>query len=164
MGGTTAICVVFTTSCRRNIPTSCSAEPAVRLCPAGLYEQHAQWRSSVVSNKCRMHTTLPVWIIQTRRTCSWHSSLKHSRFFLLASRYRCAVFERYQRHRRNCSFGQGMGYLFWMTLGPVADHRCSLRPWLMPDAVYTREGMTGLFAKARLFLLQAHSVSAGWRD
>ncbi|WP_236874419.1 hypothetical protein [Citrobacter portucalensis] len=44
------------------------------------------------------------------------------------------------------SFGQGMGYLFWMTLGP--------------DAVYTREGMTGLL-KARLFWL-AGPQCIGW--
>ncbi|HFD2064141.1 MULTISPECIES: hypothetical protein [Enterobacterales] len=52
------------------------------------------------------------------------------------------------------SFGQGMGYLFWMTLGPGAGMTvgAALRLWLMPDAVYTREGMTGLL-KARLFWL-----------
>jgi hypothetical protein len=48
------------------------------------------------------------------------------------------------------SFGQGMGYLFWMTLGPGAGMTIGafLRQWLMPDAVYTSEGMTGLL-KAR---------------
>ena len=52
------------------------------------------------------------------------------------------------------SFGQGMGYLFWMTLGPGAGMAIGafLRQWLMPDAVYTSEGMTGLL-KARLFWL-----------
>ncbi|HHA1936374.1 TPA: hypothetical protein ACOEP6_004889 [Enterobacter ludwigii] len=52
------------------------------------------------------------------------------------------------------SFGQGMGYLFWMTLGPGAGMTvgAALRQWLMPDAIYTREGMTGLL-KARLFWL-----------
>ena len=52
------------------------------------------------------------------------------------------------------SFGQGMGYLFWMTLGPGAGMTvgAALRLWLMPDAVYTSEGMTGLL-KARLFWL-----------
>ncbi|PWI77104.1 hypothetical protein DEO48_26135 [Enterobacter sp. CGMCC 5087] len=52
------------------------------------------------------------------------------------------------------SFGQGMGYLFWMTLGPGVGMTAgaALRLWLMPDAVYTREGMTGLL-KARLFWL-----------
>ena len=40
------------------------------------------------------------------------------------------------------SFGQGMGYLFWMTLGPGAGMTIGafLRQWLMPDAVYTSEG------------------------
>ena len=49
------------------------------------------------------------------------------------------------------SFGQGMGYLFWMTLGPGAGMTAgaALHLWLMPDAIYTREGMTGLL-KARL--------------
>ncbi|CAI1193310.1 hypothetical protein [Serratia fonticola] len=52
------------------------------------------------------------------------------------------------------SFGQGMGYLFWMTLGPGAGMAigATLRLWLMPDTIYTREGMTGLM-KARLFWL-----------
>lgn len=52
------------------------------------------------------------------------------------------------------SFGQGMGYLFRMTLGPGAGMTIGafLRQWLMPDAVYTSEGMTGLL-KARLFWL-----------
>lgn len=52
------------------------------------------------------------------------------------------------------SFGQGMGYLFWMTLGPGAGMTAGafLRQWLMPDTVYTSEGMTGLL-KARLFWL-----------
>ncbi|GLH27246.1 MULTISPECIES: hypothetical protein [Enterobacter] len=52
------------------------------------------------------------------------------------------------------SFGQGIGYLFWLTLGPGAGMTAgaALRLWLMPDAVYTSEGMTGLL-KARLFWL-----------
>lgn len=52
------------------------------------------------------------------------------------------------------SFGQGMGNLFWMTLGPGAGMTIGafLRQWLMPDSVYTSEGMTGLL-KARLFWL-----------
>ena len=60
------------------------------------------------------------------------------------------------------SFGQGMGYLFWMTLGPGAGMTVgsALRLWLMPDAVYTREGMTGLL-KARLFWL-AGPQCIGW--
>ncbi|ULH10521.1 hypothetical protein MF265_21775 [Serratia marcescens] len=60
------------------------------------------------------------------------------------------------------SFGQGMGYLFWMTLGPGAGMAvgAALRLWLMPDAVYTREGMTGLL-KARLFWL-AGPQCIGW--
>ena len=43
------------------------------------------------------------------------------------------------------SFGQGMGYLFWMTLGPGAGMTvgAALRQWLMPEAIYTREGMAG---------------------
>ncbi|ELA2606777.1 TPA: hypothetical protein QIF84_004020 [Klebsiella aerogenes] len=60
------------------------------------------------------------------------------------------------------SFGQGMGYLFWMTLGPGAGMSigAALRQWLMPDAVYTSEGMTGLM-KARLFWLVGPQ-SIGW--
>ena len=60
------------------------------------------------------------------------------------------------------SFGQGMGYLFWMTLGPGAGMTAgaALRLWLMPDAIYTREGMTGLL-KARLFWL-AGPQCIGW--
>ena len=60
------------------------------------------------------------------------------------------------------SFGQGMGYLFWMTLGPGAGMTvgAALRLWLMPDAVYTSEGMTGLL-KARLFWL-AGPQCIGW--
>ncbi|HGM5321951.1 hypothetical protein AAY84_10520 [Serratia marcescens] len=60
------------------------------------------------------------------------------------------------------SFGQGMGYLFWMTLGPGAGMTIGavLRQWLMPDVVYTRDGMTGLL-KARLFWL-AGPQSIGW--
>ncbi|MGV2395845.1 hypothetical protein [Klebsiella aerogenes] len=60
------------------------------------------------------------------------------------------------------SFGQGLGYLFWMTLGPGAGMTIGavLRQWLMPDAVYTREGMTGML-KARLFWL-AGPQSLGW--
>ncbi|WP_065426203.1 hypothetical protein, partial [Serratia marcescens] len=69
------------------------------------------------------------------------------------------------------SFGQGMSYLFWMTLGPGGGMAigAALRLWLMPDAIYTREGMTGLL-KARLFWLAgpqcigwlAPSALAGW--
>ncbi|WP_454889068.1 hypothetical protein [Serratia quinivorans] len=60
------------------------------------------------------------------------------------------------------SFGQGMSYLFWMTLGPGAGMAvgATLRRWLMPDAIYTREGMTGLL-KARLFWL-AGPQCIGW--
>lgn len=50
------------------------------------------------------------------------------------------------------SFGQGMGYLFWMSLGPGAGMIIGafLRLWLMPDRIYTTGGVTGLL-KARLF-------------
>lgn len=59
-------------------------------------------------------------------------------------------------------FGQGISYLFWMTLGPGVGMviGAALRLWLMPDAVYTREGMTGLL-KARLFWL-AGPQCIGW--
>ncbi|UYA61092.1 hypothetical protein NAL19_3001 [Pectobacterium sp. F1-1] len=52
------------------------------------------------------------------------------------------------------SFGQGMGYLFWMTLGPGTGMTigASLRLWLMPDSIYTNGGMGGLM-KARMFWL-----------
>jgi len=60
------------------------------------------------------------------------------------------------------SFGQGTGCLFWMTLGPGAGMTvgAALRQWLMPDAVYNSEGMTGLL-KARLFWL-AGPQCIGW--
>ncbi|WP_323169268.1 hypothetical protein [Pantoea agglomerans] len=60
------------------------------------------------------------------------------------------------------SFGQGVRYLFWMTLGPGAGMTIGafLRQWLMPDTVYTTEGMTGLF-KARLFWF-AGPQCIGW--
>lgn len=60
------------------------------------------------------------------------------------------------------SFGQGMSYLFWMTLGPGGGMAigAALRLWLMPDAIYTREGMMGLL-KARLFWL-AGPQCIGW--
>ncbi|EPA0110854.1 hypothetical protein ACQYI3_000317 [Enterobacter ludwigii] len=50
------------------------------------------------------------------------------------------------------SFGQGMGYLFWMTLGPGAGMTVGAFLRLMPDSVYTTGGMGGLL-KARLFWL-----------
>ncbi|MEW5560990.1 hypothetical protein AB1287_12190 [Enterobacter asburiae] len=60
------------------------------------------------------------------------------------------------------SFGQGMGYLFWMTLGPGAGMTIGafLRQWLMPDSVYTTGGM-GCLLKARLFWL-AGPQCIGW--
>lgn len=60
------------------------------------------------------------------------------------------------------SFGQGMGYLFWMTLGPGAGMAIGafLRQWLMPDSIYTTGGMSGQL-KARLFWL-AGPQCIGW--
>lgn len=60
------------------------------------------------------------------------------------------------------SFGQGMGYLFWMTLGPGAGMTIGafLRQWLMPDSICTTGGMGGLL-KARLFWL-AGPQCIGW--
>lgn len=60
------------------------------------------------------------------------------------------------------SFGQGMGYLFWITLGPGAGMTLGafLRQWLMPDSIYTTDGMGGLL-KARLFWLVGPQ-SIGW--
>lgn len=51
-------------------------------------------------------------------------------------------------------FWQGVGYLFWMTLGPGAGMTVGavLRQWLMPDAVITGGGM-GEMLKARIFWL-----------
>jgi hypothetical protein len=45
--------------------------------------------------------------------------------------------------RRQHVVHKPLGYLFWMTLGPGAGMTIGavLRQWLMPDAVYTREGM-----------------------
>ncbi|TBL64580.1 hypothetical protein [Hafnia paralvei] len=60
------------------------------------------------------------------------------------------------------SIGQGVGYLFWMALGPGAGMTvgATLRLWLIPDSIYTREGMGGLL-KARLFWL-AGPQCIGW--
>lgn len=60
------------------------------------------------------------------------------------------------------SLGQGMGYLFWMTLGPGAGMTIGafLRQWLIPDSIYTTGGMGGLL-KARLFWL-AGPQCIGW--
>lgn len=60
------------------------------------------------------------------------------------------------------SFGQGIEYLFWMTLGPGAGMTlgAALRQWLMPDSIYTTEGIGGLL-KARLFWL-AGPQCIGW--
>lgn len=60
------------------------------------------------------------------------------------------------------SFWQGMGYLFWMTLGPGAGMAIGafLRQWLMPENIYTTGGMGGLL-KARLFWL-AGPQCIGW--
>ncbi|MFV1477747.1 hypothetical protein [Serratia marcescens] len=60
------------------------------------------------------------------------------------------------------SFGQGMGYLFWMTLGPGTGMTIGafLRQWLMPDTIYTTDGMGGLL-KVRLFWL-AGPQCIGW--
>jgi hypothetical protein len=60
------------------------------------------------------------------------------------------------------SVGQGMGYLFWMTLGPGAGMTLGafLRLWLMPDSVYTTGGVGGLL-KVRLFWLVGPQ-SIGW--
>lgn len=51
-------------------------------------------------------------------------------------------------------FWQGVGYVFWATLGPGAGMTIGafLRQWLMPDSIYTTGGMGGLL-KARLFWL-----------
>jgi hypothetical protein len=58
-----------------------------------------------------------------------------------------------------------MGYLFWMTLGPGAGMTigAALRLWLMPDAVYTSEGMTGC-SKPVCSGLWDRSALAGWPD
>lgn len=60
------------------------------------------------------------------------------------------------------SFGQGMAFLLWMTLGPGAGMTigAALRLWLMPDSIYTTGGMGGLL-KARLFWL-AGPQCIGW--
>jgi hypothetical protein len=57
---------------------------------------------------------------------------------------------------------QGVGYVFWMTVGPGIGMTlgAAARQWLMPDSIYTRDGMVGLF-KARLFWLIGPQ-SIGW--
>lgn len=50
------------------------------------------------------------------------------------------------------SFGMGMGYLFWMTLGPGFGMLIGafVREWLMPSAFYTTGGIGAIF-KTKLF-------------
>lgn len=52
------------------------------------------------------------------------------------------------------SFGQGIVYLFWLTLGPGVGMTLGavLRQWLMPDSIYISEGAMGIM-KAKLFWL-----------
>ncbi|MFY3772073.1 hypothetical protein ACOT1K_19690 [Providencia manganoxydans] len=49
-------------------------------------------------------------------------------------------------------FWHGVSILFWLTLSPTIGMTLGalIRQWLMPDAIYTREGTFGL-AKAKLF-------------
>lgn len=49
-------------------------------------------------------------------------------------------------------FWHGVGILFWLTFSPgIGLFLGALaRQWLMPDAIYTREGALGI-AKAKLF-------------
>ncbi|PHI31266.1 hypothetical protein [Budvicia aquatica] len=49
-------------------------------------------------------------------------------------------------------FWHGISLLFWLTVGPGIGLILGAlaRQWLMPDAVYTHDGVLGLF-KAKLF-------------
>ncbi|MBS0849674.1 hypothetical protein [Citrobacter sp. JGM124] len=50
------------------------------------------------------------------------------------------------------SFWHGIEILFWLTVGPGLGMLISdiVRQWLIPDAIYTREGTIGIF-KAKIF-------------
>jgi hypothetical protein len=50
------------------------------------------------------------------------------------------------------SFTQAIRFWFWVTMGPGIGMFIGalIRKWLLPDAIYTNEGMTGIF-KAKLF-------------
>ncbi|EAQ5909995.1 hypothetical protein FEF66_18475 [Salmonella enterica] len=49
-------------------------------------------------------------------------------------------------------FWHGVKILFWLTIGPGIGMLIGafIRQWLMPDAIYTREGAIGIF-KAKIF-------------
>lgn len=49
-------------------------------------------------------------------------------------------------------FWHGVSILFWLTLSPAIGMTLGavIRQWLMPDAIYTREGSLGI-AKAKIF-------------
>ena len=50
------------------------------------------------------------------------------------------------------SFWHGVKILFWLTIGPGIGMLMGnvIRKWLMPDAIFTREGTIGIF-KAKIF-------------
>ncbi|QGN36318.1 hypothetical protein [Klebsiella oxytoca] len=49
-------------------------------------------------------------------------------------------------------FWHGVKILFWLTVGPGVGMLIGafIRQWLIPDAIYTREGTIGIF-KAKIF-------------
>jgi hypothetical protein len=59
-------------------------------------------------------------------------------------------------------FWHGVKILFWLTVGPGAGMLVGdfIRQWLMPDAIYTREGVVGIF-KAKIFWAVGPQ-SVGW--
>ncbi|WON77788.1 hypothetical protein [Serratia sp. UGAL515B_01] len=59
-------------------------------------------------------------------------------------------------------FWHGVKILFWLTAGPGTGMLIGgfVRQWLMPDAIYTREGAVGIF-KAKLFW-SIGPQSIGW--
>lgn len=59
-------------------------------------------------------------------------------------------------------FWHGVKVLFWLTVGPGAGMLTGslIRQWLMPDAIYTREGAIGAF-KAKMFWAVGPQ-SVGW--
>ncbi|MEB7886256.1 hypothetical protein [Serratia fonticola] len=59
-------------------------------------------------------------------------------------------------------FWHGMKILFWLTVGPGIGMFIGgfIKQWLMPDAIYTREGTVGIF-KAKLFW-SIGPQSIGW--
>ncbi|HDS6408953.1 TPA: hypothetical protein QHZ98_001695 [Klebsiella oxytoca] len=59
-------------------------------------------------------------------------------------------------------FWHGVKILFWLTVGPGAGMLVGdfIRQWLMPDAIYTREGAVGIFKAKTFWVVGPQSI--GW--